>query len=390
MARPRKASTEPSLGKAESLLSDSSVATRTKTTSAIASEYSSGGMTERQRRVAEGILEIMARDVEQNVREALSRQVKSCPFLPHTLAMTLADDIESVSLPMIQFSSVLSEIDLISIIDTGNVNKQVAVAKRKSVSQRVSERLVDTENETVVGTLLANDGADISERSYVKVATTFPGNEKIQALMADRPSLPLSVIERLISSVTVELRERIVNRHDFPAELADRIVADGRESALTRSISGEARVAEVEGLIIRLKSKGQLTPTLILRSLCEGDIHFFEAAIAALAGISIDKARPFLYQRGAGGMRMLFRNTGLPNEMFRAVKVAMDEVNAIRILERGPWQKEFGARIVQRLVEEYDDLAPTDIDSVLSQLSHRILGRWEEEPHTRIAPSRRW
>ncbi len=129
---------------------------------------------------------------------------------------------------------------------------------------------------------------------------------------------------------------------------------------------------------------------MILRSLCEGDIHFFEASIAALAGVSIDKARPFLYERGAGGMRMLFRNTGLPNEMFRAIKVAMAEVNAIRSQDSGPWRKEYGARIVQRLVEEYDDLAPTDIDSVLSQLSHRILGRWEEEPHERIAPTRRW
>ncbi len=170
-----------------------------ETTNAIASEYARGGMSERQRKVAEGILAIMARDIEQNVREALSRQVKSCPFLPHNLAMTLADDIETVSLPMIQFSSVLSEVDLISIIDTGSVNKQVAVAKRETVSQRVSERLVDTENETVVGTLLSNDGADISERSYAKVANTFEGNPKIQALMADRPSLALSVIERLLS-----------------------------------------------------------------------------------------------------------------------------------------------------------------------------------------------
>ncbi len=271
------------------MLAKSSPAIRTQSTAAVAAEFAHGGMTER---ATIGILEIMARDVEQQVRESLSEQVKNCPFLPRSLAMTLAEDIDTVSLPVIQLSTVLDDNDLLAIIAGGNTDKQIAVANRKSVSPKVSDRLVDTNNENVVGALLANDGAQISEASYNKVVENFPENDNIQALMTDRPTLPLAIVERLMTMVSLELRERIINRHDFPTELADKIITQGREGALTQSMAGESRADEIEGLITRLKSKGQLTPTLILRALCEGDLQFFDAAVGALAGVSVAKAGP--------------------------------------------------------------------------------------------------
>lgn len=386
----RSAQAETGIQKAENLLSKSSPAIRSQTTAAVAAEFAHGGMTERERRVAVGILEIMARDVEQQVRESLSEQVKNCPFLPHSLALTLAQDIDTVSLPVIQLSSVLDDNDLLAIIAGGSTEKQIAVAKRKSVSPKVSDRLVETNNENVVGALLANDGAQISEASYSKVVERFPENKKIQTLLTDRPTLPLGVVERLITMVSLELRERIINRHDFPAELADKIVTQGREGALTRSMSGESRVNEIEGLILRLKSKGQLSPTLILRALCEGDLQFFDAAIGALAGVSASKARPFIYERGAGGLRMIFRNTGLPTEMFRAVNIAIDEI--IKAKQEKPLTEhnDLSDRIVARLVEEYDELSPEGIENVLAQLAHKIFGRWEEPVHENIAASKEW
>lgn len=386
----RQAEPDIRVQKAGKLLAKSTPAIRSQTTAAVAAEFAHGGMTESERRIAVGILEIMAQDVEQQVRESLSEQVKNCPFLPHSLAMTLAEDIDTVSLPVIQLSTVLDDNDLLAIIAGGNTDRQIAVAKRKSVSPKVSDRLVETNDENVVGALLANEGAQISETSYTKVVDRFAENRDIQTLMTDRPTLPLGVVERLVTMVSLELRERIINRHDFPAELADKIVTQGREGALTRSMSGNSRLDEIEGLIIRLKSKGQLTPTLILRALCEGDLQFFDAAIGALAGVSASKARPFIYERGAGGLRMIFRNTGLPTEMFRAVNIAVSEI--VKAKEENPdaEHNDFSDRIIARLVDEYDELSPEGMENVLAQLAHKIFGRWEEPEHEQIAPSSTW
>jgi uncharacterized protein (DUF2336 family) len=380
MARRKSASETSPLDQAANLLAESSPAVRAETAAIIGTEFASGELSARERKIAGRILEIMARDVEIRVREALSEQVKSCPFLPRDLAITLADDIVTVALPILQFSSVFNDADLMAVIDAGNAAKQMAIAKRSTISTTVSDRLVDTDNIQVVGELLANTGAEISEKSYGKAMNRFSENDRIQGLMVARPTLPLAIVERLVTCVSVELRERIMSRHDFPAALAEEIVARGREGALTRSLSSEHRASEVQGLVARLRSKGELTPTLILRSICEGDVLFFESAIAVLAGVSINKARPFLYERGAGGLRMIYRNTALPPEMFRAMSAAVEEVNRSREEQPNAWRQVFTSRIVERLAEEYDGVAPTSLEHVLSEISRRVLGRWEEPP----------
>lgn len=308
------------------MLAGSSPSVRAETAAILGAEFASGELSAPERKIAGGILRIMARDVEIQVREALSEQVKSCPYLPQSLALTLAEGIATVALPVLQYSAVLNDADLLAIIDTGNAVKQIGIARRKKVSPAISDLLADTENVQVVGEMLANTGAEITEKGCGKVLDRFSKHTRIQSLMVDRPSLPLAIVERLVTCVTVELHERIMSRPDFPPELAEKIVARGRESALTRSLSTGQRSSEIQGVITRLRSKGELTPTLILRSLCEGDVQFFEAAVAALAGVTVEKARPFIYDRGVGGLGTIYRNTALPPDMFRAVRAAIEEM----------------------------------------------------------------
>jgi len=374
MSSAKRNSTGAELERAETVLSGATPAARTETAAAIAKEYASGTMTHRERQIATRILGLMARDIEVRVRESVAQHVKSCPYLPEELARTLANDIETVALPVIQYASVLSEADLIGIIDSGSVDKQVAVAKRQTVSETVSDALVDAGNAKVVGTLLANHGADIAERSYGKVLDRFPDDMRIQELVIERPTLSLATTERLIACVSIELRERVLARHGFGGELADELMRHGREGALTRSVAADRKEGEIVGVINRLKGKGELTPTLVLRALCEGDINLFEAAMAALADMSVDNARTFLHERGPGGLRMVFRNTGMPQPMFRPIQLGIEEVSALRkeSPEAGP--AEISRRIVDRLVVEFEGLPEDGLEPLMSELSRRVLG----------------
>jgi uncharacterized protein (DUF2336 family) len=124
--------------------------------------------------------------------------------------------------------------------------------------------------------------------------------------------------------------------------------------------------------------------------LCEGDLQFFDAAIGALAGVSVSKARPFIYERGAGGLRMIFRNTGLLTEMYRAVNIGIDEINRARKEQPDAGNQDLSERIIARLVEEFDELSPEGMENVLAQLMHKIFGRWEEPNEEPIGPSVTW
>ncbi len=359
----------------ERLLQDRSPSVRAETAASVAAAFADGDLAPRERRMAEGILGLLAADVAEEVRASLSEHIKHSPLLPRRLAVALANDIESVAMPILRASEVLTDEDLIDIIKVGNEAKQFAIAERRTVSEAVSQTLVETGRHGVVCVLLANDGAEISAVSLETALDTFKDDEDIAALMVDRRSLPLGVTERLVASLSETLRERLIQRHNLPEALVSDLAMHGRERALSRLVTDDSRVVEIEALVDRLHASDKLTPTLLLRAICVGDLHFFEAGMARKAGVPIENARILLYDRGPLGYRGLYSKTALPADLFDAFRVAIDVVREVRQQQSAPvdagvdWNRAFTDRIVDRLMREYRQVCPTDVEHVLSQLA---------------------
>ena len=362
-------------GHVERLLRDRSPVARAEAAAGVASAFADGDLAPRERRMAEGIIEILAVDVANEVREALVEHLKHSPLLPRRLAVSLAHDIEAVALPILRVSEVFTDEDLIALVRAGNEAKQVAIAERRTVSEAVSHTLVETGRRGVICVLLANDGASLSELSLEAALDAFQDDDGVTALMVDRRSLPLTVTERLISCLSETLRERLIQRHHIPEPMANELSLQGRERALSRLASDETKVVEIESLVERLFATGKLTPTLLLRSICVGDLHFFEAGMARLASVPIENARILLYDRGPLGYRGLYSKTGLSSELFRAFRVAIEVVREVRDPDFGvEWDRHYTDTIVERLVREYRQVCPADVENVLSQLSRQFAG----------------
>ena len=367
-----------SQGHVDRLLRDRSPVARAETAASVAAAFADGDLAPRERRMAEGILEILAADVADKVRESLAEHIKHSPLLPRRIAVALAQDIEAVALPILRVSEVLSDEDLIAVVRAGNEAKQFAIAERRTVSEAVSHCLVETGHRDVICVLLANDGARIADTSLQTALDTFGDDEGVTALMVDRRALPLAITEQLVATLSETLRERLVERHRLPEPLVDELSLHGRERALAGLMTDESRVVEIEALVGRLHQTGKLTPTLLLRSICVGDLHFFEAGLARMAGVPIENARTLLYDRGPLGYRGLYSKTGLPSELFRAFRVAIDVVREVRH-DQTPsrdvsvdWDRSYTDMIVDRLVREYRQLCPADVEHVLSQLARQF------------------
>ena len=119
------------------LLADLSVEARAGTVASLASEFQQGTLTESERSMVEDIFRIMVKDAELRVRMALAQNLKENPGVPHDVALNLARDVESVSLPILRFSEVLTDEDLIEIVHGQGAAKQVAIASRPGLGRRL-------------------------------------------------------------------------------------------------------------------------------------------------------------------------------------------------------------------------------------------------------------
>ena len=152
------------------LIADPSGETRAETAAKVASAFETGGLSDAERGLAEQIFRVLARDAEVKVRAALSSHLKASDQLPHDVAMQMAKDVEQVSLPVLEFSKVLSDEDLVAIVRSAGAEKQTAVANRATVSGVVANALIDHgKAPTVVAALAANKGAQLGEKEVNKI-----------------------------------------------------------------------------------------------------------------------------------------------------------------------------------------------------------------------------
>ncbi|NKB21632.1 MAG: DUF2336 domain-containing protein [Alphaproteobacteria bacterium] len=354
------------------LLDEPSAANREDAALKVASAYSAEELSDEERNIAEDIIRVMTQDAEVRVRAALAENLKEYSGLSHDIAKKLAGDVDSVALPVIQFSEVLTDDDLLEIVRNEGAAKQTAVAGRVSVSEQVSEALVDTGNEDVVVTLVSNDGAQISSKSFSKVIDTFGENERVNAGMVGRAKLPVAISERLVNLVSEKLRDEMVAQHELPVDLASDLILQSRERATLGLLSPGDGIMDVHALITQLHNNNRLTPSIILRAICMGDIEFFEISVSVLSRLPLGAARALIHDDGALGLPAIVDRAGLPEAMKPMFKAAIDVSNETEFDGGEDDRERFRRRMLERVLTYMEDpnagLGEENVEYLLERL----------------------
>ena len=304
-------------------------------------------LSDHERKLAEDILRLMVKDAEVRVREALSRQLKENPLVPRDVALTLAHDVDEVALPIIQYSAALSDEDLIALVRSQGSSKQEAVARRANVSASVAEAIVEVGSEAAVTTLVANKGAQ----------------------------LPVTVVEKLLTQVSETFRGHLLGRADLSPEVASALLIQARELAVLGLSTADSGPSELVDHLARHK---RLTPSIILRALCMGDLSFFEASLAKLAEIPLENAQKLIYDKGRRGFEALYKKAGLPPNLYMAMCAAID-IFASMEYDGGPNDRErFSRRMIERILTQYGgegvEFKHDDLEYLLAKMSQLPAG----------------
>ena len=355
------------------LLKDKSEGARADAARKLGAQLQDGVMTASERRIAEDILRLMVNDAELRVREALSQSLKNCMLMPHDVAMSLARDEDTVALPILEASRLLTDDDLIEIIDSHNAAKQIAISTRKAVSAIVCDALIETKVEEAVSNLAANEGARITEKSMQRILDNHGDSERVQSGLTHRAKLPVTVSERLVTMVSEKLRDHLMSHHEFDPDVAADLILQVRERAVTGLLSPNSPERDVERLVKQLHDNDRLTPSLILRALCTGDMVFFEASLARRANVPTGNAQILIHDSGALGLMSLFEAANLPSKLYPAVQVAVHVADELQAEGAGDDRETFSRRMIERILTQYEEIESTDLEYILDRLS-RLAG----------------
>ena len=199
----------------------------------------------------------------------------------------------------------------------------------------------------------------------------FGDNEDFGNALALRPKLPVTIAERLVTLVSENMRVELAKRHELGNNLAADLILQIRERAII-GLSEEGDEGDLELLIKQLHENGRLTPTIILRALCLGDLEFFEVAIAELSGVPIGNVRILIHDSGHLGLSAVFKQAGLPANYFPAARAAID-VAAETEYDGGENDRQrYSRRMIERILTQYEHYGITfqssDIEYLLTKM----------------------
>jgi uncharacterized protein (DUF2336 family) len=321
-----------------------------------------------ERAHAESILNIMAQDAAVLVRRALAVTLKNSPKLPREIANQLARDVESIALPIILNSPMLTDADLVEIVRSCPPAKQVAVAGRERLSATVTGAIAKFAAAPVVERALANDNACFDQEGLETTLERFGGLSSVMTAMVHRNELPLAITEKLIALVTGETFDHLVNHHELPPQIAIDLAVGARERATLDIVEQASRQKDIARFVQQLNLNGRLTPSLMMRGLCMGHMDFIEHAMAELAGMSHQRMWLLIHDSGPLGLKAAFDRSGLPPRLYSSFRAAIEVYHSMEREGGAEDRRVFRRRMLERTLTLFQSIPKDDLDYLLEKL----------------------
>ena len=197
-------------------------------------------------------LERLARDEEPRVRAMLAEEIKHLDCISKDVVQRLAHDVEFVvCTPVIEYSPLLSDADLIEIVAVSHTNAMLsAVARRKGLSGDVSDAVVATGDTTAIAALLTNIDARLRKKTLDTIISQAAEVAEWHGPLVLRTDLSARAVRRVASFVASALIDLLAARQGLDdatrTHLARKLHARRRQETRTADKQPPNAAAEVE------------------------------------------------------------------------------------------------------------------------------------------------
>ncbi len=148
--------------------------------------------------------------VDSKDRAQLSHTIAAIKQTPHDLAIALAHDEISVAEPVLEFSPVLTDEDLVKIANSSAIGHRLAISKRSNLSAQVTDALIIHGEQSVMCSVTSNEAAKISDEGFDSLIRHAENYSDLCERLAHRTDMSVQMLRRIIPLVPASARDRLV------------------------------------------------------------------------------------------------------------------------------------------------------------------------------------
>ena len=316
------------LDELQTTLAHGTVARRVETLRRVTDLFLSGAVdySHEQIELFDDVFQCLMKHIETSAKALLSSRLAPIDTAPPLTIRALAfDDAIEVAAPVLSQSE---RLDDEALIDTARNKSQahlMAISTRRVLSGAVTDVLVLRGNDEVVQSTVNNPGAEFSERGFTRLINRAEGDDDLATCLGMRPTIPRHLYLKLIAKASATVRARLEAAN--PQQAGDVPDAVREATRLARSAPIGQETAIAHALVKSLYEDGRLDENQVTAFAEAGKFDEANAAIAALANVSVSIAENMMIETRAEGVMILAKVSGMSWSTVEAIINMRDELS---------------------------------------------------------------
>ncbi|MEO6015278.1 MAG: DUF2336 domain-containing protein [Devosia sp.] len=266
----------------------------------------------------------LAELVEVEARTHVAKLLAPLERAPGNVVAKLANDSIEVAAPLLEFSNVLSDDDLIDIVSNQSEDHRVAIAGRASVPDRVGEAIAEHGGAPSVARLVSNLTADLGRETVQRLVTRASTDTNLAANLRGRTDIDWGSLRGQINAAGQKVLETVAGS----AHGLDPVTAGKVNAVIYNRLRNRAGFSSQEWKVAynqvkALSDRRQLDDRSLARFTRFGYGHHVAAALTVKLNVSPEVLVKWLAMQDYVAITVALRAINLSPQLFEACVATM-------------------------------------------------------------------
>jgi len=263
--------------------------------------------------------------VEVEARTHVAKLLAPLDRAPGNVVNKLANDTIEVAAPLLEFSNVLSDDDLIEIVTKQSEEHRVAIAGRTNVPERVGDAIVEHGGTSSVTRLVNNKTAEFGRETMEKLISRASTDSALASNLRGRTDLDWSALRTPIGEAGQKVLDMLGNSS---SRSLDPVTAGKINAVVYNRMRNRAGFSSQEwklayNQVKALSDRRQLDDRALSRFARFGYGHHSAAALTVMLNVSPEVFVKWLAAQDYVAVTVALRALGLSPDLFEALVLTM-------------------------------------------------------------------
>jgi uncharacterized protein (DUF2336 family) len=330
MSSKSAATSESLLDELQTTLAHGTVARRVETLRRVTDLFINGAVDYSNEQIGlfDDVFQCLMHHIETSAKALLANRLAPIDTAPPLTIRALAfDDIIEVAAPVLSRSERLDDEALIETARNKSQAHLMAISTRRVLSGAVTDVLVLRGNDEVIQSTVNNPGAEFSERGFTRLVNRAEGDDNLATCIGLSPTIPRHLYLKLIAKASETVRTRLEAANPPLAEEVSTAVREATRLARSAPSAVTRNTAIAHALVKSLYEDGRLDERQVTSFAEDGKFDEANAAIAALANVSVTIAENMMVETRAEGVMILAKVSGMSWSTVEAIINMRDDLS---------------------------------------------------------------